>query len=197
MKSKTVTYFDLLMAAMSLTMALALPAAAQQVKITYSGTSTGASAVNLQHPGALTVEENFEGNGALGPFTIRIISAETTTPQQPPSTCSGPTNIYFIRVAGAGVFRFQDGSLLKVNVWQGADCIDLEKLPGIGHCTLTLQITGGTGRFKDVSGGILTLTETNVPVLADALNTPVFFASTGEFTGTVSGVPIGDGQNGQ
>jgi hypothetical protein len=99
MKSKTVTYFDLLMAAMSLTMALALPAAAQQVKMTYSGTSTGASAVNLQHPGTLTVEENFEGNGALGPFTIRIISAETTTPQQPPSTCSGPANIYFIRVA--------------------------------------------------------------------------------------------------
>ena len=197
MKSKTVTYFDLLMAAMSLTMALALPAAAQQVKMAYSGTSTGASAVNLQQPGTVTVEENFEGNGALGPFTVRIISAETTSPQQPPSTCSGPNNFYFIRVAGAGVFRFQDGSLLKVNVWQGADCIDLEKLPGIGHCTLTLQITGGTGRFKDVSGGILTLTETNVPVLADALNTPVFFASTGEFTGTVSGVPIGDGQNGQ
>ena len=197
MKSKTVTYFALLMAAMSLTMALALPAAAQQVKMTYSGTSTGASAVNLQHPGTLTVEENFEGNGALGPFTIRIISAETTTPQQPPSTCSGPANIYFIRVAGAGVLRFQDGSLLKVNVTQGADCIDLEKLPGIGHCTLTLQITGGTGRFKDASGGILTLTETNVPVLADALNNPVFFASTGEFTGTISGVPIGDGQNGQ
>ena len=195
MKSKTVTYFDLLMAAMSLTMALALPARAQQVKMAYSGTS-GASAVNLQQPGTVTVEENFEGNGALGPFTVRIISAETTSPQQPTSTCSGPYNIYFIRVAGAGVFRFQDGSLLKVNVWQGADCIDLEKLPGIGHCTLTLQITGGTGRFKDASGGILTLTETNVPVLADALNNPVFFASTGEFTGTVSGV-IGDGQNGQ
>ena len=180
MKSKTVTYFDLLMVAMSLTMALALPAGAQQVKMAYSGTSTGASAVNLQQPGTVTVEENFEGNGALGPFTVRIISAETTSPQQPPSTCSGPNNIYyFIRVAGAGVFRFQDGSLLKVNVWQGADCIDLEKLPGIGHCTLTLQITGGTGRFKDASGGILTLTETNVPVLADALNNPVFFASTG------------------
>jgi len=85
----------------------------------------------------------------------------------------------------------------RADLTQGADCIDLEKLPGIGHCTLTLQITGGTGRFKDASGGILTLTETNVPVLADALNNPVFFASTGEFTGTVSGVPIGDGQNGQ
>src|SRR5215472_214597 len=166
MKSKTVTYFDLLIAAMSLTMALALPAAAQQVKMAYSGTSTGASAVNLQQPGTVTVEENFEGNGALGPFTFRLISAETTSPQQPPSTCSGPANIYFIRVAGAGVFRFQDGSLLIVNMTHGADCIDLEKQQG--HCNLTLQITGGTGRFKDASG-TLTLTELNVPVLADAL----------------------------
>jgi hypothetical protein len=155
------------------------------VKMAYSGTS-GASAVNLQQPGTATVEENFAGNGALGQFTFRLISAETTSPQQPPpSTCSGPANIYFSRLGGAGVFRFQDGSLLKVNVTQGADCIDLAALQG--HCTLTLQIAGGTGRFKDASG-TLTLTETNVPVLADALNNPVFFASTGEFTGTVSGV---------
>ena len=171
------------------------PAYAQDesVKMAYSGTS-GASATNLQQPGTQTVEENFEGNGALGPFTIRIISAETTSPQQPPSTCSGPSNIYFSRKTGAGVLRFQDGSLLIVNMTHGADCIDLEKQQG--HCTLTLRITAGTGRFENASG-VLTLTETNVPVLTDALNNPVFFASTGEFTGTVSGVPIGDGQNGQ
>jgi hypothetical protein len=154
------------------------------VKMAYSGTS-GSSAINLQQPGTQTVEENFAGNGALGPFTFRIISAETTSPQQPPSTCSGPAEVYFSRGAGAGVLRFQDGSLLKVNMTQGADCIDLAAQQG--HCTLTFQITGGTGRFKDASG-TLTLTETNVPVLADALNNPVFFASTGEFTGTVSGV---------
>ena len=154
------------------------------VKMAYSGTS-GPSAVNLQQPGTQTVEENFAGNGALGPFTFRLISAETTSPQQPPSTCSGPSNIYFSRVAGAGVLRFQDGSLLKVNLTEGADCIDLAAQQG--HCTLTFQIAGGTGRFKDASG-TLTLTETNVPVLADVLNNPVFFASTGEFTGTVSGV---------
>ena len=155
------------------------------VKMAYSGTS-GASAVNLQQPGTATVEENFAGNGALGQFTFRLISAETTSPQQPPpSTCSGPANIYFSRLGGAGVFRFQDGSLLKVNVTQGADCIDLAALQG--HCTLTLQIAGGTGRFKDASG-VLSLTETVVPVLADATNNPVFFAATGEFTGMVSGV---------
>jgi hypothetical protein len=141
------------------------------VKMTYSGT---------------TGEENFAGNGALGQFTFLLISAETTSPQQPPpSTCSGPANIYFSRVGGAGVFRFQDGSLLKVNLTEGADCVDLAAQRA--HCTLTLQISGGTGRFKNASG-TFTLTETNVPVLTDALNNPVFFASTGEFTGTISGV---------
>jgi len=52
---------------------------------------------------------------------------------------------------------------------------------------VTFQITGGTGRFKDAFG-TLTFSETTVPVLADALNTPVFFAVMGQFTGTVSGV---------
>jgi hypothetical protein len=154
------------------------------VRMAYSGTS-GPSAVNLQQPGTQTLEENFAGNSALGPFTFRIISAETSSPQQPPSNCSGSSNIYFTRVAGAGVLRFQDGSLLIVNMTEGADCVDLAAQQG--HCTLTLQITGGTRRFKDASG-TLTLTETNIPVLADASNNPVFFSSTGEFTGTVSGV---------
>jgi hypothetical protein len=193
MRSKTVTNLYLLITAMFLTMALALPAAGQKVKMGYSGTSTGASAVNLQQPGTLTVEENFEGTGALGEFTFRLISAETNTPQEPPSTCAGPNNIFFTRVSGAGVFRFQDGSLLKVSVTQAADCIDLAAL--LGHCTVTLQVTGGTGRFKSASG-VLTLTELNVPVLADALNNPVFFAVTGQFTGTVSEVAtIANGSN--
>ena len=40
------------------------------VKMAYSGTS-GPSAINLQQPGTATGEENFAGNGALGPFTFR------------------------------------------------------------------------------------------------------------------------------
>jgi hypothetical protein len=192
MRSKTVTNLNLLITAMFLIMALARPAAGQKVKMAYSGTSTGASAVNLQQPGTLTVEENFEGYGALGAFTFRLISAETNSPQEPPSTCAGPANIFFSRKGGTGIFRFQDGSLLMVSVTQGADCIDLSKPPGQGHCTLALQITGGTGRFKNASG-VLTLTELNVPVLADALNNPVFFASTGYFTGTVSGLDTSTG----
>jgi hypothetical protein len=162
------------------------------VNMTFSGTAAP-SAINLQHPGTANVEESEAGNGTLGPFTFRIISAETAPQQQQPSTCSGPTHLYSLRVAGGGVLRFQDGSLLKVNLMQGTDCIDL--VAQQARCTITFQVTGGTGRFKNASG-ILTFTETVVPVLADAFNNPVFFADTGELTGTVSGVAMGeDGQD--
>ena len=161
------------------------------VTMTFSGTG-GPSTVNLQYPGTGTPEENFAGHGTLGQFTFRHISAETTTPQAS-ITCFGPTHLYFVRVAGAGVFRFQDGSLLKVNLMQGADCIDL--VAQEAHCTVTFQITGGTGRFKNASG-ILTFTETVVPMLADAGHNPVYFASTGEFTGMISGLPaVDEGQD--
>jgi hypothetical protein len=155
----------------------------KSVKMTFSGTG-GPSTINLQQPNTSTGEDNLAGKGTLGRFTFRNITASTTSPQ-PSSTCSGPTQLYFVRVAGAGVFQFRDGSLLKVNLTEGADCIDLAV--GAAHCTMTFQITGGTGRFKDASG-ILTLTETVLPVLADAYKSPVFFASTGEFTGSISGV---------
>lgn len=182
-------------AAMALTLMLSVASVYAQrysVKMPYSGTSTPASAVNLQQPGTLTVEENFEGNGAQGAFTFRLISAETNSPQEPPSTCAGPANIFFSRKGGTGVFRFEDGSLLMVSVTQGADCIDLSKPPGHGNCTLTLLIVGGTLRFNHATG-TLRLTELNVPVLADALNNPVYFVSTGEFTGTISGIEMSGG----
>jgi hypothetical protein len=155
------------------------------VKMAFSGTAT-ASTIDLQLPNTTTSEENIAGNGTLGPFTFRDIRASEAYPQ-PSSTCSGPSQFYFPSVTGAGVFRFQDGSLLKVNLTQGGDCIDFAALEA--HCTFTFQITGGTARFKDASG-VLTLTETDLPVLADAsaYHNPVFFADTGEFRGTVSGV---------
>ena len=153
------------------------------VKMEFSGTGSP-STVNLQLPNTVGSEENVAGNATLGPFTFRDIRASSATPE-PSSTCSGQNVLFFPSVAGAGVFRFQDGSLLKVNLTQGNDCIDFTAL--VAHCTFTFQITGGTGRFKHASG-VLTLTETDLPVLADALHNPVFFADTGEFTGTVSGV---------
>jgi len=154
------------------------------VKMPFSGTSAP-STINLRQPGTNTGEENFSGHGTLGQFTFRNVSAETASPQPSTSACSGPTQLHFLRVAGAGVLRFQDGSLLMVNLTQGDDCVDL--VAQQGHCTMIFKIAGGTGRFKNASG-ILTLTETVLPVLADFGNNPVFFASTGEFTGAVSGV---------
>jgi hypothetical protein len=169
---------------------------AQQGPVTMTFSGTGApSTINLQYPGTNNSEDNSAGNGTLGPFTFRNVRAVNSNPlPQPPSTCSGSTFPsggkndpvgYFLSVAGAAVFRFQDGSLLKVTLMQAGDCIDFAVLEA--HCTMTFQITGGTGRFKNAKGN-LTLTETSLPVLLDASHNPVFFASTGEFTGTVSGV---------
>jgi hypothetical protein len=157
----------------------------QPVKMTFSGTG-GSSTINLQQPGTNNSEDNSAGDGTLGPFTFRNVRAIRTTPE-PSTTCSGSTQLYFSSVSGAGVFRFQDGSLLMVHLMQASDCIDLAVLQA--HCTMTFQITGGTGRFSNASGSV-TLTETVVPVLADVSNNPVFFAATGEFTGTISGVAM-------
>jgi hypothetical protein len=162
------------------------------VKMTFSGNGA-ASPINLQQPNTNTAEENVAGNGTLGRFTFRNVTAIAASPSpEPPSACSDPTHLYFPRVAGAGIFRFQDGSLLKVTLRQGGDCIDLVHMKG--HCTLTLQIMGGTGRFKGAKG-VLTYTETAVPVLADASDNPVFFTETGEITGAVSGGSEEQGQD--
>jgi len=153
------------------------------VKMVFSGTSAP-STVNLQQPNTANSEDNYAGNGTLGSFTYRDVRAVTTTPQ-PSTTCSGPNKIAGSAFVGAAVFRFQDGSLLNVSLTEETDCIDLAA--GHAHCVLNFQITGGTGRFKDAAG-TLTLTETVVPVLADVLHNPVFFAATGEITGTIYGV---------
>jgi len=46
------------------------------------------------------------------------------------------------------------------------------------HCIRTFEIKRGTGRFKNVTGGSLTMTEILHPLLANALNNmPTFFES--------------------
>ena len=151
-----------------------------RVKMTFSGNGAP-SPINLNQPNTSTVEENVAGDGTLGPFTFRNVSATASTPS-PSSTCAG---LFLPRVAGAGILRFQDGSLLKVSLTEGGDCIDLVKI--VGNCTLTFQITGGTGRFQDATG-VLTLTEAAHPILADFSGNPVFFTETGHLTGMVSGI---------
>jgi hypothetical protein len=151
------------------------------VRMTFSGTE-GASAINLQIQDTHTGEFNFAGKGTLGSFTFRNVEANAVFPQQ--SSACPANQVYSPTMAGAGVFRFQDGSLLKVKLTEGHDCIDFVALEA--HCTRTFEITGGTRRFNDASGSLI-LTETVVPVSFDAAGNPAFFAATGEFTGTVSG----------
>jgi hypothetical protein len=153
------------------------------VKMIFSGT-TGPSVVDLKQPGTTNSDLDVAGNGLLGSFTFHGVRAITPFSPSSSSTCSGPNKLVASSKAGAGVLRFQDGALLKVTLTEGEDCLDLAALQA--HCVLTFQITGGTGRFQDASG-TLTLTETVVPLVADATGNPVFFTTTGEFTGTVSG----------
>ena len=166
--------------ALMVNLAIASAFAQHSVKMVFSGTG-GASPINLNRLNTNTAEENVAGDGTLGSFTFRDVRSVATAPQAS-TTCSG---IFFPSVAGGGVLRFDDGSLLTVSLTQGGDCIDLVHL--VGHCTLTFKITGGTGRFKNASG-VLTYTETALPVAAEPSGNPVFFSETGEFTGTVSGV---------
>lgn len=194
MKTGTITGI-LFRVALMLNLGLASVYAQQEtVKMTFSGNGA-LSTINLQFPGTSTSEENVEGNGTLGWFTFRNVTASTAAPSpQPPSTCSGPTQIYFPRMAGAGIFRFQDGSLLTVEFTEGGDCIDV--VAQEGHCSLTLKITGGTSRFNNASG-TLTYSETSKPVLADAFHNPVYFTETGKITGKVFAVAMQQDSGGE
>ena len=83
-------------------------------------------------------------------------------------------------VAGAGVFTFEDGSLLVVTVADGSACIDL----AAGHAAITVnyEISGGTGHFREASGK-LTMSGTLMVVLRDASNAPVLLTNTGRIKG--------------
>ena len=75
-----------------------------RVKMTFSGNGAP-SPINLNQPNTSTVEENVAGDGTLGPFTFRNVSATANAPH-PSSTCSG---LFFPRVAGAAYFASRMG----------------------------------------------------------------------------------------
>ena len=150
-----------------------------QVKMSFSG-SFVPTAIEVQ-PDTITDEELLAGKGSLGPFTFRKLRTDELTPQSFGSCGSGfgPS----IRVvAGAGVFRFEDGSLLTVTVTEGVLCVDLDH--GVGHLTETYQITGGTGRFTGASGAFQA-EGTLSAVMFSASDHPVLLTNTGELQGTV------------
>jgi len=153
-----------------------------QLNMKVSG-STAASTVNLQ-PGTPASEYQLTGNGDLGRFTLRVISAGGAP--QPSATCSGPTKLYVPVVAGGAVARFENGDLLTGRLTQGSDCIDF----AAGHavCIRVFQVSGGTGRFNNTSSAMITLTMTVTPVIGDSSGNPVFFSVTGAVTGAIPGL---------
>ena len=153
------------------------------VKMRFSGTNV-ATTINLQ-PGTVTDETQLAGNGSLGPFTFRELHADGPSPQ-PPDSCSGPS---FAVVAGAGVFRFLNGSLLIVTVVDGSGCVNLAA--GNAGLTVNYEITGGTGRFAGASGN-LTMTATLVAILRNAAGAPALLTNTGQFEGTIFGAAVED-----
>ena len=98
---------------------------AQHVPLTLSFSGTAVSStINLQ-AGAAASEYNIVGSGTLGPFTFRGLEASSV----PPGSCPATNHPY----AGAGVFRFDDGSLLMVNLTQGS-CSATRSPPRRGQC---------------------------------------------------------------
>src|SRR3954454_22462026 len=93
------------------------------VRMTASGDML-ATTINLQDH-TITDEETLAGDGTLGAFTYHGLRSDADTPQipDPPATCATPLSCAV--TTGGGVVRFDDGSLLVVNVKGGGICIDL------------------------------------------------------------------------
>lgn len=166
------------LATSALILALSIGCVYAQPDSAVSGTAA-ASTISLQ-AGTPTSEYQLAGTApGAGAFTVRVVSASAPAPA--PSSCSGPMKLYGAAVAGAAVFRFQDGSLLNVNLTGGSDCIDFTL--GQALCIRIFTVTGGSGRFKNASGGPITLTMIVSPVAVDASKNPVFFSVTGSIAG--------------
>jgi hypothetical protein len=151
-------------------------------------------------PNTLNHETHVAGNSSLGPFTYRGLWADDPGSQSPGS-CGRGFGPNFRLVAGGGVFRFEDGSLLTVQLTEGMACVDIsDPAHPVGRQFETYQITGGTGRFKHAAASCgvtpedctLQLTATRMVVLRDSSGAVKFVTFTGEFQGTVPHVDKGD-----
>ena len=161
------------------------------VNMTFSGI-VERSQIDLQ-PGTVTDASELAGSSSLGAFTFRGHHNDPGVPQSS-STCSGATKVYFPILAGGGVFRFQGGSLMTVKVADGSLCIDFSVL--LAQFTVTYQVTGGTGRFKNASG-TLVMKATWSPALYDSSNNAVLLTTSGSFEGNILGLPAGEEAQGE
>lgn len=120
-----------------------------QVQMSFSGTLTVLPPINffMAPPTATPFELTGAGNGSLGRFTVHDVRATLPFPKPLPN----PPCVPFVILAG--VFRFDDGgpgSLLMTKLINGSECVNTTDFTAI--VTLSLQITGGTGRFAGASG---------------------------------------------
>lgn len=164
---------------------------ASRVRMRFSG-STMSTALAIA-PNTLNHESHVAGNSSLGGFTYRGLWADDPGSQTSSSCGSGFGPNYRI-VAGAGVFRFEDGSLLTVQLTEGILCVDIsDPAHPVGRQFGTYQITGGTGRFRKAAASCgvtaeectLQLTGTLGLVFRDSSGAPTLFTFTGEFQGTL------------
>ena len=151
-------------------------------------------------PNTLNHESHVAGNSPLGPFTYRGLWADDPGSQSSGS-CGSGFGPNFRLVAGGGVFRFEDGSLLTVQLTEGTLCVDIaDPAHPVGRQFETYQITGGTGRFEHAAASCgatagdctLQLTATRGVVLRDSSGAVKFLTFTGEFQGTVPHFGKGD-----
>jgi hypothetical protein len=169
-----------------------------RVRMRFSGSTMSTTLVIA--PNTVNHESQMAGNSSLGPFTYRGLWADEPVPQYFGS-CGSGFGPNFRLVAGGGVFRFEDGSLLTIRLTEGTSCVDIaDPAHVVGRQFETYQITGGTGRFKHAAASCgetagdctLQLTATRGVVLFDSSGAAKFLTFTGEFQGTVPHFGEGD-----
>ena len=172
----------------------------RRVRMRFSG-STMSTTLAIA-PDTLNHESHLAGNSSLGPFTYRGLWADDPG-SRVIGSCGSGFGPNFRIVAGGGVFRFEDGSLLTVQLTEGTLCVDIaDPANPVGRQFEIYQITGGTGRFKRAAancGGTagdctLQLTAIRGLLLRDSSGAPKFFTFTGEIQGTVPHFAKGDEQ---
>src|SRR5262245_38821367 len=93
-----------------------------RVRMWFSGSTVSTTLALV--PNTLNHESQVAGNSSLGPFTYRGLWADDPGSQSTGS-CGSGFGPNFQVVAGGGVFRFEDGSLLTVRLREGTLCVDI------------------------------------------------------------------------